>query len=439
MFIAPSPRRGLFFPPGAVPRINEQHPAASACIGAWLFGPRPITLRGGLGPMTPLAGTTGIAVGRTGAYSVYSQGQSHTAPRSPTGDISIVAVAMRSITPGANGSASQVQVLAASMAVNATRSGIEWDIGNSFTGSPNAMIAARYVAGNADSTGIGLWVNGAKETVTSGVGSTSLVNGVWYGLGATFPGMVAGNNGLTVGSFFDGYYYLSGGVQFLAVFRGILPDGLMGELTLNPAGILRWPDDQIWWARVSSIVSVALTGQSATFAQGAVSLAPSAPLFGQAVTFAAGSLGVGGAAGLTGIQAAFAAGSLTPSSDYASGDTHDGFKRRSRRERALAAAEQRRRDVMAEEAAALRLSLESAMGMAAEVVDDAPASEAATIQGVVREARAWAPRLTTTPDPHVLQAARDAVAALHEAMEAYKRARMLAEDDEDVLILLRAL
>lgn len=129
--------------------------------------------------------------------------------------------------------------------------------------------------------------------------------------------------------------------------------------------------------------------------------------------------------------------SYTPASD--TGDTHDGFKRRSRRERAAAAADRRRRDEMAQEAVALRLSLEAAMGMAAEVAEDTPAEAVEAVQAVAKQAARLVPTLADTrADEALLASARDAVTALRAAVAEAERARLLAEDDEDVFMLLRA-
>jgi hypothetical protein len=123
----------------------------------------------------------------------------------------------------------------------------------------------------------------------------------------------------------------------------------------------------------------------------------------------------------------------------AEGDTHDGFIRRSRRQRAMDAAERQRRSEAAQEAVALRLSLEAAMGLAAEVVEDAPKPVADVVGTATREAARFVPMLARGPAPEVLQAANDAIVALRTAIAAADRARMLAEDDEEVLMLLRAL
>lgn len=121
------------------------------------------------------------------------------------------------------------------------------------------------------------------------------------------------------------------------------------------------------------------------------------------------------------------------------GDTHDGFKRRTRRQRALDAAERQRREDMATEARALRLSLEAAMGMAAEAAEEAPPQAAEALQEATEAARVVPAVLARQVDWVALQAARDAVTALHTAIEAAARAKALADDDEDVEILLRAL
>ena len=121
------------------------------------------------------------------------------------------------------------------------------------------------------------------------------------------------------------------------------------------------------------------------------------------------------------------------------GDTHDGFIRRTRRQRAMDAAERQRRSEAAQEAVSLRLSLEEAMGLAAEAVEDAPEPVANVVETATREAARFVPMLARGPAPDVLQAANEAIVALRSAIAAADRARMLAEDDEDVLMLLRAL
>lgn len=127
-------------------------------------------------------------------------------------------------------------------------------------------------------------------------------------------------------------------------------------------------------------------------------------------------------------------------SDVVGGDTHDGFVRRSRKQRALDAAERRRREALAQEAVALRLSLEAAMGDAAELAEDAPEEAAEAVQAVAKRAARLVPTLAEArADEAVLVTARETVAALRAAVDEAARARALAEDDEEVLLLLRAL
>ena len=159
----------------------------------------------------------------------------------------------------------------------------------------------------------------------------------------------------------------------------------------------------------------------------------------------AGSIPLTGSATATLDLAAAMAGTIpltgTITAQLAStGDTHDGFVRRSRRQRALDAAERRRREAVAQEAVTLRLSLQAAMGMAAEVVEEAPAEAVEAVQAVARKAARLVPTLADTrADEALLASAREAVAALRAAVDEAARAKALAEDDEDVMMLLRAL
>jgi hypothetical protein len=127
--------------------------------------------------------------------------------------------------------------------------------------------------------------------------------------------------------------------------------------------------------------------------------------------------------------------SITAFMEGGAGDTHDGFLRRSRRQRALDAAERRRDAERLADARALRLELEAALGMAADAVEGAPAPAVDAVREAVAVVRAL---------PHVAPAidfasARAAVSDLLAAIETARRAKALADDDEDVEILLRAL
>jgi len=123
-----------------------------------------------------------------------------------------------------------------------------------------------------------------------------------------------------------------------------------------------------------------------------------------------------------------------------SSDTHDGFRRRSRRERALDAAAERERQEWIAERNALRLSLEAAMGYAAEVVEDAPPAAVEAVEAAQEAVAVVAPVLSRrVVDGAALVEAQALVARLHAAIEEAARMKALAEDDEEVLMLLRAL
>ena len=122
--------------------------------------------------------------------------------------------------------------------------------------------------------------------------------------------------------------------------------------------------------------------------------------------------------------------------------THDGWIKRSRRHRAIDAALRREDEERQADARALKLSLDAALGMAAEVVADAPEEAAEVVREAVAQGVAIAPLFTPiapTFSPAGLDDIRAAIATLHAAIDAANRARELAEDDEDVELLLRAL
>ena len=121
------------------------------------------------------------------------------------------------------------------------------------------------------------------------------------------------------------------------------------------------------------------------------------------------------------------------------GDTHDGFLRRSRRERAIEAARRKAEEERLTERNALRLSLEAAMGMAAEVVEDAPQEAAEAVEAAVAEAAVFVPALGRVAPALPLEATARALDKLQAAIESALRAKALADDDEDVELLLRAL
>lgn len=104
-----------------------------------------------------------------------------------------------------------------------------------------------------------------------------------------------------------------------------------------------------------------------------------------------------------------------------------------------AAAERAREEWLAERNG-LRLALQAAMGMAEEVAEEAPPEAVEAVQEAVQAAQAVVPVLARPAvDAVALGEVRRLVAALQEAVAEAERLRALAGDDEEVLMLLRAL
>ena len=198
-------------------------------------GARPIALRAGYGPLSVKTGTPVPSTGRTGSYTSYTITSGHEGVSSPSGDISVVAVAMRGITVGSAGTPSNIPVVATTVDIWKVRAGFILSLGNGYSGTPSRINCEQYVAG-VPSYPAAAWIDGAKETLTAGIGVSDLSNNVWYCVGTTYTNLATGNGALTIGTMVDNYFALTGGVQFLAVFQGILPDGMMADLTANPSG-----------------------------------------------------------------------------------------------------------------------------------------------------------------------------------------------------------
>jgi len=127
--------------------------------------------------------------------------------------------------------------------------------------------------------------------------------------------------------------------------------------------------------------------------------------------------------------------SITAFMEGGATDTHDGYLRRSRKQRALEAVERRREAERLADAQALQLELEAALGMAADVDEEAPQPAVEAVQEAVAVVRALPP-IAPAVD---FTAARAAIADLLATIDAAARAKALADDDEDVEMLLRAL
>lgn len=79
------------------------------------------------------------------------------------------------------------------------------------------------------------------------------------------------------------------------------------------------------------------------------------------------------------------------------------------------------------------------MGYAAEVVEGAPDEAVAAVEEATQQARVVLPTLARKPSAVDLAAAVALVERLQAATEEAARLKALAEDDEEVLMLLRAL
>lgn len=240
---------------------------------AYLFGARPLSIIPGFGPLSVKTGSPTASVGPPGAYSAYTAIQAHQATGGPSGDMSVVLVAMRSITTGSAGLASNVQVICATTNNTGTRDGLEFAIGNAYVAPVDAITIQTYV-GNVASAPNSIWLEGKKDATGAITGATALTNGQWYGVGTTVTNLAVGDGAVVFGTFDDpGTFGLTGGIAAAFFFRGVLPDDLMSELTLNPASLLTWPEDDLFYLSASSgAYTLAADPLAYEYAAGAVGL-----------------------------------------------------------------------------------------------------------------------------------------------------------------------
>lgn len=312
MYVGAPIRRGLFFPPGATPRINEAHPAAGLLQAAYLFGPQPLAVLPGFGGLSVKTGTPVPAIGRTGVYTAYTATSGHQAAGGPSGDCSVVIVAMRGITAGSAGFVSNVQVALTTVNTGGAYNGIEIDLGNSYgVGLENRVFVTAWTATVANNPN-GIWIDGRKDSTGASTSATNLVNGQWYGIGTTITGLTAGNAAICFGTFDNTTFSLTGGLQAAFFFRGALPDGLMSELTDNPAGLLLWPEDEFYGLAAGPLgTTVSLSGISLTASAGSVEEGISVAATGSAATSAAGTPTSAIASALAGSAGTASAGTAT--------------------------------------------------------------------------------------------------------------------------------
>jgi len=221
--------------------------------------------------------------------------------------------------------------------------------------------------------------------------------------------------------------------------------------------MLLWPDDDIF----AAMGPAAAASVTATIA-GSVDVTGSLTATNALAAQIAGTVGITGSLSATNALAATVAGQidvtgtltawLEKTADIAgtvpitgqfiammeggAGDTHDGILKRSRRERRIEAMRAKAEAERLADAQGLRLALEAALGMAAEIVEETTAPE-------VERAVEAAPGVATVDwrslarDPAELERTRQTVADLVAVVTAARK-RLADEDDEDALFLMGA-
>lgn len=413
-------RRGPYIPAG-IARVNTAHPMATYLQSAIIpIGNKQFDLLGYQGPSTPQTGTPTMEFGQAGAYVGFaSTGNQMT--RTLTAPLSCIVLCVRTVTP--NGSA-EGNKIAPVVATNTD--GIYVDAGNLY-GNANKFYASNYDAA---------WIDGAKQSGTNPCDVT-ITNGQWYCVGGTASTISGSASTLVFGRQFKGgagtnYWMLGGGVALCLVFNRVLPDAWMAELTRDPGQMLLWPEDEIF-ATLGALanITVALTGQSATFSQGNVGVSTSVALTGQAITSAQGSVSTSRTVALTGTAATFAQGDVTVGDGAV--DTHDGWRKRSRRERRIDELLKRRDEERLADAQSLRLALEAALGIVAEVPEPAPVVVAAVAKAPKPAEVDW--RRIAEDDAQYERLSR-LVRRLSALAEAEMRRIADEEDDDDAAFLL---
>lgn len=315
-----------------------------------------------------------------------------------------------------------------------------------FQGSSTYTASRASAAANWTSVGIGAIRTTSVTSSSTNVDVAEVA--VWYGrLGAAeFAELASGASPLSVAApRLQRYYPLRGDLQdWGPVHEGATQTG---------AYDIAWTDHPPVALPSSPPLLIPLGGtnfaadvspQAYTYQSGAVDVARGrlADVAAQTYTYAAGAVDIGRTiiADVAALAYSYTARAVDVTyQPAATGDTHDGFLRRSRRERAIEAARRRAEEERLTERNALRLSLEAAMGMAAEVVEEAPDEAAEAVRAAVEEAAAFVPTLGHVAPVLPLEATARALDKLQAAIDAAIRAKALADDDADVEILLRAL
>lgn len=425
--------------PGSILRVNRAHPFSRKLQYAFIAHGPTLTdiLKPNVVPTTLGTGTTKPEFGAPGRVQRLAAEAIYYSGKPVSSSFTVVVQALVTTMASATTEADKIGTLFGVVRPGNNNFSIDmgnWygSVSNIYMGGPGLTVAS--------------WANGVKFTS----GYTFSTN-TWYGLGATVTNF-GGTGGLYFGkdpAFYRGgalYQLTSGLIACCLVYDGVLPDAVVASLTRDPRQAFETRPVRRAVAVPGTQYTLATDAIAYEHTVGDAGLGWGRRLDTEALAYEH-AVGDAGFVVRRTLQAeAVAYGYTVPAvalnyyPAQAEGDTHDGFKRRSRRQRALDAAERRRREAVAQEAVTLRLSLEAAMGMAAEVVEEAPAEAVEAVQAVARKAARLVPTLADTrADEALLASAREAVAALRAAVDEAARAKALAEDDEDVLMLLRAL
>ena len=251
--------RGLIRPPGLI-RLDKSHPLAGRVLGAFVFGVGPPRDLLGKWAVAEFNSTPTVAVGPVGPHGSFTAGGYAALGTASTftGNLSVVAVAMRAVSASTTPSVPDTVRGLYSSAVTGGSTGLELNLGNGF--GAGADIDKPRAVDNNTSSSPGAWVTGTKQTATNPF-PTAITNNVWYGLGTTHSSISAGADlfmGMVADSATD--YFHNGGISCIWVFSGILPDGTMADLTANPWQIVTTQSDFISRFAVNTTTTQAITG-----------------------------------------------------------------------------------------------------------------------------------------------------------------------------------
>ena len=245
MYLPFRQRRGLSTSTG-MPSINDAHPLRGLLSSAIVFNNTSTwDLCGILGRGSLAYGTITAMNGVVGRYlRVQDAGLSMQATLS--GNFTIVVMAMRATTPPGSGVHGVAGLISTIYLATAQR-GIAMDMGNRY-GDVNKLYMYHYTSPGVGFNAASAWVDGVKQSGTNPCDIT-ISNGKWYGISAAYTGVAAGTGNLTFGGLADGANYMEdGAVALCCVFRGVLPETAMRDLSFDPGQMIIWPDDQMFFS-----------------------------------------------------------------------------------------------------------------------------------------------------------------------------------------------